>query len=115
MDPPRPPEAQAEDLCKFLAPHLESFNWAVTAGLAKLQDWLLPVEVKDPDSGTILTLTVTEVSLSSVLDSRDEKIFPFSARLSEDIWRRSRDCGLRSSLAGPEYPNHSQQRAISVV
>ena len=64
MEQPRSAEEQSLDLEKFLAPHLDSFNWAVTEGLNKLPNWILPQEIKRDNDESALKFQVESLSLS---------------------------------------------------
>ncbi|OHT13406.1 DNA-directed RNA polymerase, beta subunit family protein [Tritrichomonas foetus] len=81
MEAPRPAEEQAKDLCEFLAPHLESFNWAVTSGLKNLPKWLLMQELKRSDEDSILKIKVTNLDLSRPHNDRAQPIYPYQCRL----------------------------------
>ena len=98
MEPPKPPEAQAEDLRKFLAPHLESFNWAVTAGLMKLPEWILPAEVKRDEAPEILSLSVSDLSISPPHDTRGEPILPWQCRLGGTTYGGSLEIKFRANF-----------------
>ncbi|KAK8887183.1 DNA-directed RNA polymerase I subunit RPA2 [Tritrichomonas musculus] len=82
MEKIRPAEEQAKDLCEFLAPHLESFNWAVTSGLKRLPDWILPQEIKRPDEDSILQIRITNLELSRPHDDRGKPVYPYMCRLA---------------------------------
>lgn len=82
MITPRPPEEQAADLCEFLSPHIDSFNWAVTTGLEKLPKWLLPQELQKDGEVSPLKIRVTNVELSKPNDKRGKPVYPYMCRLA---------------------------------
>ena len=101
MEEPKRPEEQAKDLCKFLAPHLESFNWAVTAGLMKLPDWILPAEIKrDEPDAPLLRLSVVDLNLSPPHDMRGEKILPWQCRLGGTTYGGCLEMKFRADYDG---------------
>jgi DNA-directed RNA polymerase I subunit RPA2 len=100
MEPQRPPEEQYKDLYHFLAPHIESFNWAATEGLHKLPDWILPQSVQDEKSGDIITLRVKELSLTKPHDDRGEIVYPYMCRLGGTTYGGSLQIKFEVSARG---------------
>jgi len=74
-------EEYSQDLCHFLAPHLESFNWAVTSGLKSIPSWVLPQEIKKENDSRVLSFKVVDLSLSKPHDSHGKPIYPYQCRL----------------------------------
>lgn len=82
MEEIRSAEDQSKDLCEFLSPHLDSFNWAVTSGLERLPEWILPQEFQRDDEESVLSIRVTKLDLSKPHNDRGQKIFPYMCRLA---------------------------------
>lgn len=97
MEQSRSAEEQSLDLEKFLAPHLESFNWAVTEGLNKLPKWILPQEVKRDNDETPLKFHVESLSLSKPHDERGQPVYPYQSRLGGTTYGGSLQINIRAS------------------
>ena len=82
------PEEHSEELLHFLAPHLDSFNWAATTGLEILPKWLLNQIVKKEQDNRQLSIKVTKLSLSKPND-HGKPIFPSQCRLAGQTYGSS--------------------------
>lgn len=80
-EPRRSDEEQYDDLCRFLSPHLDSFNWAVTEGLKRIVNWIPHQEIKSPNGDQILKLRITEISMSKPYEDGIGEILPYACRL----------------------------------
>lgn len=98
MIPQRPPEEQYKDLCHFLSPHLESFNWAVNTGLQKIPEWIPEQFVKRDGDDRILHFHVKELTLTKPYDARGNKIYPYMCRLGGQTYGGSLNIILEAAI-----------------